>query len=119
VRPRPLTQRACCRRAACAHARTDEDFEKWCTQLFEALEAQPALLGAAAGGGDESLATYRVEVVAGGKAASPFPDGSGLNAHDPYWATVTEVRASLLLRARQRVIASGRHSGGTPAHAVE
>jgi NADPH-ferrihemoprotein reductase len=26
------------------------------------------------------------------KAAAPFPDGSGHNAHDPYWATVTEVR---------------------------
>lgn len=26
------------------------------------------------------------------KAAAPFPGGSGHNAHDPYWATVTEVR---------------------------
>lgn len=26
------------------------------------------------------------------KAAAPFPDGSGNNAHDPYWATVSEVR---------------------------
>lgn len=29
---------------------------------------------------------------ASGKCASPFPDGSGHSAHDPYWATVTEVR---------------------------
>lgn len=26
------------------------------------------------------------------KPASPFPDGSGHNAHDPYWAVVSEVR---------------------------
>lgn len=26
------------------------------------------------------------------KAAAPFPDGSGHNSHDPYWATVSEVR---------------------------
>jgi hypothetical protein len=26
------------------------------------------------------------------KAAAPFLDGSGTNAHDPYWATVSEVR---------------------------
>jgi len=71
----------------------DEDFEKWCTSLFEALDAQPELLGAAAGAGDESLATYRVTLLEGDKkAAAPFPDGSGHNSHDPYWATVTEVR---------------------------
>lgn len=53
----------CCWGAAAA----DEDFEKWCTQLFDALEAQPELLGAAAaaGGGNEILATYRVELLEG------------------------------------------------------
>lgn len=72
----------------------DDDFEKWCSSLFEALEASPELLGAAAaGGGDQTVATYRVTVLEGDrKAAAPFPDGSGHNAHDPYWATVTEVR---------------------------
>lgn len=29
---------------------------------------------------------------AGSKAASPFPDGSGSSAHDPYWAVISEVR---------------------------
>lgn len=29
---------------------------------------------------------------AGVKTAAPYPDGSGQSAHDPYWATVTEVR---------------------------
>jgi hypothetical protein len=31
-------------------------------------------------------------VLAGSKAASPFPDGSGSSAHDPYWAVISEVR---------------------------
>ncbi|KAF8065880.1 ATR2 [Scenedesmus sp. PABB004] len=73
----------------------DDDFEKWCTDLFAALEAEPELLGAAAGEGEggSTVATYRVELKAPGtKAASPFHDGSGHSAHDPYWATVTEVR---------------------------
>ncbi|KAF6251355.1 NADPH-cytochrome P450 reductase [Scenedesmus sp. NREL 46B-D3] len=72
----------------------DDDFEKWCTELFAALDAQPELLGAAAvGGGGDTLAAYRVEVLgAGCKAASPFPDGSGSSAHDPYWAVISEVR---------------------------
>lgn len=58
---------SCCRCCCCLLflLRTDEDFEKWCGQLFEALEAQPELLGAAGGSGDASLATYRVAVVEG------------------------------------------------------
>jgi NADPH-ferrihemoprotein reductase len=43
----------------------DDDFEKWCTDLFEALEAAPEVLGAAAGegaAGAVSLASYRVEL---------------------------------------------------------
>lgn len=51
---------------------TDEDFEKWCAVLFEALEEQPELLGAAAGAGDESLATYRVTMVEGTLALCSF-----------------------------------------------
>ncbi|WIA17179.1 hypothetical protein OEZ85_014062 [Tetradesmus obliquus] len=73
----------------------DDDFEKWCTDLFAALDAQPALLGAAAaeGTGSDTLAAYRVELLpAGSKAASPFPDGSGSSAHDPYWAVISEVQ---------------------------
>lgn len=49
----------------CACACTDEDFEHWCVSLFEALEASPDLLGAAAGSGEDSLATYRVTLVEG------------------------------------------------------
>jgi NADPH-ferrihemoprotein reductase len=45
----------------------DDDFEKWCTELFAALDAKPELLGAAAvGGGSETLAAYRVEVLPAG-----------------------------------------------------
>jgi hypothetical protein len=52
----------------CCVAPTDEDFEKWCVSLFEALDAAPELLGAAAsGGGDQSLATYRATVLEGGR----------------------------------------------------
>jgi hypothetical protein len=48
-------------------ARADEDFEKWCVSLFEALDAAPEVLGAAAaGGGDQSLATYRATLLEGG-----------------------------------------------------
>jgi hypothetical protein len=44
----------------------DDDFEKWCVSLFEALEGAPELLGAAVeGGGDESLAEYMVTMLDG------------------------------------------------------
>lgn len=54
----------CCL-SVCVCWTADDDFEKWCTALFEALDAAPELLGAAAGGGDESLATYRVTMLEG------------------------------------------------------
>jgi NADPH-ferrihemoprotein reductase len=45
----------------------DDDFEKWCNDLFAALEAEPQLLGskAEAGAGVETIATYRVELLPG------------------------------------------------------
>lgn len=45
----------------------DDDFEKWCNDLFVALEAEPQLLGskAEAGAGVETIATYRVELLPG------------------------------------------------------
>lgn len=44
----------------------DDDFEKWCTDLFTALEAEPQLLGSlAAPGAEQAVATYRVEVLPG------------------------------------------------------
>jgi NADPH-ferrihemoprotein reductase len=45
----------------------DDDFEKWCVDLFAALDAKPELLGAAAeGGGSDTLAAYRVEMLPAG-----------------------------------------------------
>lgn len=42
----------------------DDDFEKWCTDLFAALEAEPHLLGAqSTSGTEQTVATYRVEVL--------------------------------------------------------
>eukprot|EP00878_Enallax_costatus_P012884 GHUV01013453.1.p1 GENE.GHUV01013453.1~~GHUV01013453.1.p1 ORF type:complete len:518 (+),score=136.11 GHUV01013453.1:949-2502(+) len=71
----------------------EDDFEKWCTELLAALDDQPQLLGAPAESGTEQvMATYRVEVLSDAQEAPPFPDGFGQSAHDPYWATVTEVR---------------------------
>lgn len=44
----------------------DDDFEKWCTDLFAALDAEPELLGdKAEGSGSETIATYRVELLPG------------------------------------------------------
>lgn len=52
----------------------DDDFEKWCTDLFAALDAQPALLGAAAaeGTGSDTLAAYRVELLPAGALVFGF-----------------------------------------------
>jgi hypothetical protein len=54
----------------------DDDFEKWCTELFAALDEKPELLGAAAvGGGSETLAAYRVEVLPAGACENGKPGG--------------------------------------------
>lgn len=56
----------------------DDDFEKWCGDLFAALEAAPQLLGArAAPGAENPVATYRIEVLTGGGVVSSCHTPSG------------------------------------------
>lgn len=78
----------------------DDDFDKWSSELLEALEKSSALVGAASAAGAEAAPEaspeYPCEVHAGAVAksalAAPFKSGTGLSAASPFLATVTEVR---------------------------
>ncbi|PRW59852.1 NADPH-cytochrome P450 reductase [Chlorella sorokiniana] len=76
----------------------DEDFDKWCAELFPALDAS-TLVQKAEGATDVMsaafLAAYDVEEVADAPTSQVDrlpPSGTGLNSHSPFLATVTAVR---------------------------
>ncbi|GFR39650.1 hypothetical protein Agub_g116 [Astrephomene gubernaculifera] len=74
----------------------DDDFEKWCAELVEALDNSDLVgkrtdqNGAAAL--PVSVASYEVEVLRGAEEVSPFPSGTGKDVHSPFWAKITTVR---------------------------
>jgi NADPH-ferrihemoprotein reductase len=82
----------------------DDDFEKWCSELYDVLAKHPELVGQAAAqqnghtNGIAAAATvpaYDVEVLAPGSAqeVSAFPvTGTGKDHHSPHWATITGAR---------------------------
>ncbi|PNW88663.1 hypothetical protein CHLRE_01g039350v5 [Chlamydomonas reinhardtii] len=77
----------------------DDDFEKWCTELYEALDKSSDLVGKRA---DQNgvhaapparVAAYEVEVLRGSGGEAPaFPSGTGKDVHSPFWAKITTVR---------------------------
>ncbi|KAI8468314.1 MAG: NADPH-cytochrome P450 reductase [Monoraphidium minutum] len=79
----------------------DDDFEKWASELYAALEARPELVGGAAGSANAGAAVgpaaeYQAEIIEGPIAksamAAPFASGSGASAGSPFLATITSVR---------------------------
>ncbi|GAX85062.1 hypothetical protein CEUSTIGMA_g12482.t1 [Chlamydomonas eustigma] len=76
----------------------DDDFDKWCVELYAALEARSDLVGKVTDQKQDesptSIPAYDCEIVLSGiKQAPPFPaNGTGLDAHHPYMATLKCVK---------------------------
>ncbi|PNH07830.1 NADPH--cytochrome P450 reductase 1 [Tetrabaena socialis] len=77
----------------------DDDFEKWCAELYEALDKSDLVGKRADQNGHHaappaSAPAYQVEVLRGAEAREvpAFPSGSGKDVHSPFWARITTVR---------------------------
>eukprot|EP00197_Chlamydomonas_leiostraca_P012125 CAMPEP_0202864656 /NCGR_PEP_ID=MMETSP1391-20130828/4809_1 /ASSEMBLY_ACC=CAM_ASM_000867 /TAXON_ID=1034604 /ORGANISM="Chlamydomonas leiostraca, Strain SAG 11-49" /LENGTH=667 /DNA_ID=CAMNT_0049544423 /DNA_START=66 /DNA_END=2069 /DNA_ORIENTATION=- len=76
----------------------DDDWDKWCGELFPALAQVSDLVGCADQNGSAStaieVAAYDVEVLPAGIAeVPPFAlGGTGKDHHSPYWAPITTAR---------------------------